>query len=216
MTNRVVLGDDHLLVREGLRSLLTDIPEVEVVGEASNGRDLVRLCQKLQPDIVLMDIAMPELNGVEATRQIVSEFPNMKVIALSMHSSRRTVEEMIKAGAVGYVLKNSAFEELASALKCVRENKAYISPSVASIILEKVAHPDEKTGASASVLSPREREVLQLLAEGYTAKQISEMLHMGTNTVQTHRRNIMEKLDIRSVAQLTKFAIREGITSPDL
>jgi two-component system response regulator NreC len=216
MTNRVLLGDDHLLVREGLRSLLEDIPEVEVVGEASNGRELVRLCQNLHPDIVLMDVAMPELNGVEATRKIVSEFPNIKVIALSMHSGRRTVEEMIKAGAVGYVLKNSAFEELTAALKCVQENKAYISPSVAAIVLEKVAHPDDQTGSPASVLSPREREVLQLLAEGYSAKQISEMLHMGTNTVQTHRRNIMEKLDIHSVAQLTKFAIREGITSPDL
>ena len=154
MAIRVVLGDDHVMIREGLKALIKGIPEVEVVGEADNGRDVVRLCHELKPDIAIMDIGMPELNGVEATRQIVMEIPQTKVIALSMHSSRRVVEETLQAGAVGYVVKNSAFTELASALKNVAESKAYISPSVAGHVLQKLTNPNQAGQSPASALSP--------------------------------------------------------------
>lgn len=213
---KIILGDDHVMVREGLKALLKDMPGVEIAGEADNGRDIVKLARKICPDVIIMDVAMPELNGVEATRQIVSEHPNTKVIALSMHSTRRVVEEMIQAGAVGYVLKNSAFEELASALDCIRNNKAYISPSVASIVLERFSNPSTHGPSPAAVLSPREREVLQLLTEGKNTKEIASSLTVSLSTVETHRRNIMNKLNLKTLPELTKFAIREGITSADL
>ena len=215
MPVKILLGDDHIMVRDGLKFLLKQIPDLEVVGEADNGRDIVRLSQKFSPDIVIMDIAMPELNGIEATRQILNENPEVKVIALSMHSSRRMVEEMIQAGAVGYVLKNSAFEELAEAVRNVRSNRAYISPSITAIVLEKIARPGSGEPTPSSVLSPREREVLQMLSEGKSTKEISAAINVSPSTVETHRRKIMQKLNIKTLPELTKFAIREGITSVD-
>jgi DNA-binding NarL/FixJ family response regulator len=212
---RIIIGDDHAIVRDGLVALLKDIPGAEVVGQAENGRELVQLARRHQPDVVIADVAMPELNGMEATRQILAEHPHVKVIALSMHSSRRMVEEMIQAGAVGYVLKSSAFQELASALASIKAGQAYVSPSIAALVLERIANPDVEGPSAASVLSPREREVLQLLTEGKKARDIADVLGVSLSTVETHRRNIMEKLDIRSLPELTKFAIREGITTAE-
>jgi DNA-binding NarL/FixJ family response regulator len=203
------------MIREGLKALIQKMPEVEVVGEADNGRDILPLCGQTEPDVVIMDVAMPQLNGVDATRRIKADHPRIKVIALSMHSSRNLVEDMLQAGAIGYVLKNSAFEELAAALKSASRNQAYISPSVAGMVIQNLNNKNTGKPSPASKLTLREREVLQLLAEGFAAKDIAARLYMSENTVQTHRRNIMEKLEIHSIANLTKFAIREGITSTD-
>ena len=211
---RILICDDHAMIREGLKALIKGIPGMQVVGEADNGRDVLRLCADLKPDLVIMDVGMPELNGVEATRRLTAEFPGTKVIALSMHASRRMVREMLRAGAIGYVLKNSAFDELATALDCAAKRRSYISPAVTEAVLENISER-EREASPGSVLTTREREVLQLLAEGYGPKEIAARLYMSENTAQTHRRNIMEKLNIHSIAKLTKFAIREGITSPE-
>lgn len=213
MICRIVLADDHSMMREGLRSLLKDIPNTEVIGEAENGRDTVRLCRELNPDLVIMDVAMPELNGIEATRQIVHENPKTKVIALSMHSTKRFVLDMLQAGAVGYLLKNCAFKELADALSTVQSNRAYISPAVASVVVEKIVSPAGENSSMDPNLTPREREVLQLLAEGRKVTEVADMLHVSTKTVQTHRRNLMAKLNLYSLPELTKYAIQHGLTS---
>ncbi|MEW5721537.1 MAG: response regulator transcription factor [Thermodesulfobacteriota bacterium] len=213
-TCRVLICDDHAMIREGLRALLDENPNLEVVGEADNGREVVRLCTLLNPDVVIMDIGMPELNGIEATRLIKAQRPAIRVVALTMHSSRRLVKEMLRAGAIGYVLKSSAFDELAAALDFACRDKPYISPSLAGVVLEEFNGRGDGPFPQPE-LTPREREVLQLLAEGHGIKDIAARLYMSENTAQTHRRNIMEKLNIYSIAQLTKFAIREGITSPE-
>ena len=210
---RIVLADDHNMLREGLRSLLKDIPGAEVVGEADNGRDTVRMCRELSPDLVIMDVAMPELNGIEATRQIVGENPRIKVIALSMHSTKRFVLDMLQAGAVGYLLKNCAFRELAQALETIKAGRAYISPAVASVVVEKIVSPASDVPSAAETLTPREREVLQLLAEGKRVSEAAKILHVSIKTIQTHRRNLMAKLNLFSLPELTKFAIQNGLTS---
>ena len=188
---------------------------IKVVGEAEEGRTTVRLAQELTPDVIIMDVAMPDLNGIEATRQILAEFPTIKVIALSMHDDRRFVLNMIKAGAKGYLLKDSAFKELAKAIKVVVSNQTYLSGEIADILVQdylSVATPDEFSAFH--LLSPREREVLQLLAEGKSSNQIAENLHISVKTVETHRAQLMAKLKIKSIAELTKYAIREGLTAP--
>ncbi len=216
MSTRIILADDHRIVREGLRSLLDEQPDVEVVAQAEDGRTAVQLAQKLSPDVVIMDIGMPALNGIEATRRIVAEVPGVKVIALSMHSDRRFVAEMFKAGASGYLLKDCAFEELARAINTVVANQLYLSPEIADVVVEDyVRHLTETDLSALSSLTSREREVLQLLAEGKSARQIASDLYMSVNTVATHRRHIMEKLDIDNIAGLTKYAIRAGLTSPE-
>jgi DNA-binding NarL/FixJ family response regulator len=201
----------------GLRSLLEKQAEMEVIGEADNGRVAVDLAKQYQPDIVIMDIGMPELNGVEATRQIVSVAPKAKILALSMHSDKRYVIAMLRAGATGYLLKNCAFKELTLAINTIVENKTYLSPAIADVVLEELVSSHDSRGKShdGSPLTAREREVLQLLAEGQVTKQIAAQLHVSVSTVETHRRQIMEKLDIHSIAELTKYAIREGVTSLD-
>ncbi|MBF0531122.1 MAG: response regulator transcription factor [Deltaproteobacteria bacterium] len=214
MTNcRIVLADDHSMLREGLKSLLGAMPGITVVGEADNGRDAVRLCHELGPDLVIMDVATPELNGIEATRQIVANAAGTKVIALSMHSTKRFVLDMLQAGAVAYLLKNSAFRELAEAIATVRAGRAYISPAVASIVVERVAAPETSMTTGPFKLTPREREVLQLIAEGKKAHDVAAKLHLRTKTVQTHRRNIMAKLNMFTLPELTKYAIQQGLTS---
>ena len=213
MAYRIILADDHNMLREGLRSLLKDIPGTEVIGEADNGRDTVRMCLELDPDLVIMDVAMPELSGIEATRQIVREHPRTKVIALSMHSTKRFVLDMLQAGAVGYLLKNCAFKELADALSTVRSGRAYISPAVASIVVERIVSPKNGDASATHSLTPREREVLQLLAEGKRVTEVADTLHVSMKTIQTHRRNIMAKLNLFSLPELTKFAIQNGLTS---
>jgi DNA-binding NarL/FixJ family response regulator len=216
---RILLADDHQIVREGLRSLLQQHDDMEVIAEARDGRGAVQLAHELRPDVVVMDVGMPGLNGIEATRQITSQEPHARIVALSMHSDRRFMGEMLKAGAKGYLLKDGAFEELATAIRSVVANKVYLSPRIANVVLDDYVHRDASgmsgdTSAFAN-LTPREREVLQLMSEGRATKEIAMDLHVSIKTVETHRRQIMEKLDIHSVAELTKYAIREGLTSLD-
>ncbi|MFH1465664.1 MAG: response regulator transcription factor [Pseudomonadota bacterium] len=214
MSYRVLLADDHRLMREGLKTLLAGESDLQVVGEAEDGRSAVNLTLELRPDVVIMDVAMPGMNGIEATRQILHDAPGTKVIALSMHSDRRFVSEMLKVGAVGYLLKDGAFEELVRAVRAVLAGQTYLHPRIASIVIEyHVRRPQHEGGSAWSVLTSREREVLQLLSEGKTSKQIAAKLHISAKTVESHRRQITEKLGLRSVAELTKYAIREGLTS---
>lgn len=214
MNIRIMIADDHEIVRNGLRSLIEKELDMEVIAEASNGRDAVRIALKLAPDVVIMDIAMPDLNGIEAARQIIAALPRIKVIALSMHADKRYVMEMLKAGASGYILKDSAFEELACAIRTALNNRTYLSPPITEIVIGDYVQLALATNGSAfSLLSAREREVLQLLAEGSSTAQIADCLCISVKTVETYRQHIIEKLDIRSIAELTKYAIREGLTS---
>ncbi|MEW6192922.1 MAG: response regulator transcription factor [Bacillota bacterium] len=216
MSTRIILADDHKIVRDGLAALLAKVPGLEVVAEAADGRTAVRLAREMLPDVVIMDISMPDLNGIEATRQIVAEVSGVKVIALSMHSGRRLVMEVFKAGASGYLFKDCAFEELASAIRSVVAGDTYLSPKIAGVMVKELATQSlTDTPVAFSVLTAREREVLQLLAEGKTTKKIASLLHLSTKTVETHRQQIMKKLNIHSVAELTRFAIREGLVSLD-
>jgi DNA-binding NarL/FixJ family response regulator len=214
MAIRILLADDHKIVRDGLRSLLQAEADLEVVGEAANGREAVRLAQELSPDVVVMDVGMPDLNGIEATRYIAGGASGAKVIALSMHSDRRFVEGMLAAGATGYLLKDSAFEELARAIRTVAAGRTYLCPLVAGVVVQTLVRASHAVQPARSpVLTPREREVLQLLAEGKSTKQIAGTLGVSVKTVETHRSRIMDKLDVHSVPELTKYAIREGLTS---
>ncbi len=214
MTIRILLADDHRLFREGLRSLLKDEPDMEVIAEADNGRDAVQKASELMPDIVVMDISMPDLNGIEATRQIASRVHGTKVIGLSVHSDRRFVEGMCKAGASGYLLKDCANEELIQAIRVVAVGQTYLSPVIAGTIMQGYLHgPEVKACPSTDQLTPREGEVLQLVAEGMTGKQIAARLNISIKTVDSHRHQIMKRLNLHSVAELTKFAVREGLTS---
>ena len=214
MVTKVLIADDHQIVRQGLRTLLEKEHDLKVVAEAEDGRSTVRLARETQPEVIIMDVAMPDLNGIEATRQIVSELPKAKVIALSMYADRRFVVNMLKAGASGYLLKDCAFEELTRAIRAVLAHKTYLSPGVSDIVVK-----DYMTGGSAlepsvfSVLTPREREVLQLMSEGKSTNQIAYCLHVSVKTIETHRQQVMHKLKMHSVAELTKYAIREGLTT---
>jgi two-component system response regulator NreC len=213
---KVVLADDHQIVRHGLRSLLSAEPDIKVVGEADNGRAVVRLVQELSPQVVIMDISMPDLNGIEATRQILSDFSGVKVIALSMHSDSLFVLNMFKAGASGYLLKDCALEELVKAVRTVMNRKVYLSPSISDIVVKDFVigwSPEDSSSSAYSILTAREREVLQLMAEGKTTNQIAESLCISVKTVEAHRKQLMTKLDIHSVAELTKYAIRQGLTT---
>jgi two-component system response regulator NreC len=213
---RVLLADDHAIVRHGLGRAIQQESDMEVVGQAEDGHRTVDLARELVPDVVVMDISMPDLNGIEATREIRREAPDVKVIALSMHSAKRYVTEMFKAGAVGYLLKDCDFDELARAIRAVAEGKTYVSPSISNVVVEDLVHGEEKIDPTAfSVLTQREREVLQLLSEGKTTKQIALRLHISPKTVEAHRLRVMNKLDIDNVAQLTKYAIQEGLTSAE-
>jgi two-component system response regulator NreC len=216
MSIRVVLADDHAIVRHGLGRAIQQEHDMEVVGQAQDGHTTVELARELAPDVVVMDISMPDLNGIEATREIRRETPGVKVVALSMHSAKRYVTEMFKAGAVGYLLKDCDFDELARAIRTVADGKTYVSPSISNVVVEDLVHGEEKLESNAfSVLTQREREVLQLLAEGKTTKQIALRLHISPKTVEAHRLRVMNKLDIDNVAQLTKYAIQEGLTSAE-
>lgn len=211
---KVLIADNHKILNDGLRTLLERDPAVKVVAQADNGLDAVRLARELRPDVVIMDVAMPGLNGMDATRQIRAELPETRVIALSMHSDKRYVTGMLSAGACGYVLKDSAFDELARAVEAVRRGQAYLSPEIAGIVIEDY-QGRMRAVSSDPDLAPREREVLQLLAEGKSTQQIARLLHISVKTVETHRRRTGQKLGIRTVAELTKYAIREGLTSAD-
>jgi DNA-binding NarL/FixJ family response regulator len=211
---RILIADDHGIVREGLRSLIEKEPDMKVVGEAKDGMETVELARQLSPDIIIMDVSMPNLNGIEATRQILSENPKIKVIVLSIHVERRIVKEILGAGAAGYVLKTYLFEELSRALRSVLVNGYYLSPKVTNIVVGEYLDDSASMQAGDKVnLTSREREILQLIAEGKTSKQIALISHISPKTVETHRRKLLDKIEASGVAELTKYAIREGITS---
>lgn len=213
MAIKILIADDHGILREAIASLLNNEFGMEVIGEAQDGRTAVRLAKELHPDVIIMDIAMPGLNGIEATRQIVREMPNIKVIALSVYADRRSVREMLKAGASGYVPKQCAFKELVTAIQNVVSNQTYLSSRISGIVVEEYIHRLEKNDNSAySILTPREREVLQLIAEGKSTKAIAKELFVSNKTIEWHRRQLMNKLGAQSVAELVKYAIREGLT----
>ncbi len=213
-TIKVILADDHMIIRDGLRALLERQPDMKVVAEADNGRIALQYAKELTPDVVIMDIGMRELNGIDATRQIVKMSPGVKVLALSMYSDKRFIKEMLKAGASGYMLKDSAFKELIDAIRVIIGNKTYISPSVANTVMEDyLEYLSEGKSSIRSLLTLRELEVLQLLAEGRTTKQIATSLCLSTKTIESHRIRVMQKIDVNNIADLTKYAIREGIIS---
>ena len=216
MAIRVLLVDDHQLFRQGMRSMLANDAGIEVIGEAENGRSAVELARQLAPDVVVMDISMPDLNGIEATRQIKERSPGTQILALSAHPDRRFVTGILAAGAAGYLLKDSAFEELCRAIHTVAGKQIYLSPAVAGGVVEASLGLTPADGASgAAALTPRQREVLQLLAEGVNIKQVAARMHLSVKTIETHRAQIMKKLDFQNVAELTKYAIREGLTTAD-
>lgn len=212
MTCKILLVDDHRIMRDGLRVLLENERDFKVVGQANNGREAIELAGRVNPDVVMMDIGMPGLNGVDATRQLVADHPNLKVIALSTHADKRYIVSMLHAGAVGYVLKDAAADEVVKAIRTTIKGRKYLSPQIAGTVIDSFLNGEGPGASCAQELGQREREVLQLLAEGMTSCEIASALTISTSTVETHRRNIMKKLKLHSVAELTKYAVREGIS----
>ena len=214
MGTKVMIVDDHRLMREGLRSIIEMESDLEVVAEAPGGRAAVRLAKEVSVDAVIMDITMPDLNGIEATKQFLSENPNIKVVALSMHSDDHFVAGMLQAGACGYLPKDCAAAELVDAIRTVTAGETYLSPRAANIVVESYRRALSKDkSTSAVVLTVREREVLQFVAEGETSKRIAARLNLSAKTVEAHRQQIMTKLNIRTIAGITKYAIQQGISS---
>jgi len=213
MSIRIVLADDHPIVRQGFRSLIEKHTDLEVVGETDDGRTAIEMCREFHPDVVVMDVSMPGLNGIEATHRITAECPGTKVVALSMHSNRRFVVDMLKAGAGGYLLKECVFDDLVRAVRTVMAGQRYLSPKIAGMVLDDYLTLLPESDKPAPTLTVREREVLQLLAEGNATKKIALKLSVSGKAIEAHRRMIMKKLDLHSVAELTKYALREGITS---
>lgn len=206
---KIVVVDDHTIVRQGLKMILAAQPDIEVVGEAANGREAVDLVQKLKPDIVLMDVAMPELNGIDATRRMVEANSRLKILVLSMHKEAVYVREILRAGARGYILKDAIDTELLSAVRSVARGDGYISPAVSGALLNDYR---KDVTDPADLLSNREREVLQLIAEGKTNKEIAGKLNLSVYTIDSHRGKIMEKLNLHSTGELVRFAIKHGLT----
>ncbi len=214
MPIKIVIADDHKIVRQGLRALLSAEPDMKVVAEADDGRTVLPLIQEFSPEVVIMDISMPGINGIEATRRIIAQYPEVKVIALSMHSDSFFVLNMFKVGASGYLLKDCAVGELVKAIRAVMDHKTYLSPGISDVVINNfISCKGSSGGAALFTLSAREREVLQYLAEGKTTNQIAEALGVSVKTVESHRKRIMEKSGMHSLAQLTKYAIRQGLTS---
>jgi DNA-binding NarL/FixJ family response regulator len=212
---RVLLADDHKMIRAGLRLVLEQQPDIVVAGEADDGRDAVALAGELKPDIVVMDVAMPNLNGIEAALQIKQARPEIAIVMLSMHSDEGYILRALRAGAAGYILKDSAEADLVSAVRAVAEGKSFFSPKVSRILLEDYMRKLRKTGAEDSydLLSAREREILQLVAEGKSSKEIANLLNLSVYTVETHRGNIMQKLNLRGIPELILYAVRKGIVA---
>jgi two-component system, NarL family, response regulator NreC len=205
---RILLADDHTVVRQGFRAILGQQPDMEIVGEAGNGRDVMRLAQDLTPDVIVMDVAMPELNGIEATRRLCGSVSNTRVLALSMHKDSVYVREMLKAGAKGYLLKDSVDRDLLEAVRALARGGEYISPAVQSALM---ANYKIDGSTPLDLLTSREREVLQLIAEGKTNKEVAAILNISVFTVDAHRGRIMEKLNVHNVNELVRFAVRNGL-----
>lgn len=213
---RILIADDHGVVREGMKVLIENQPDMEVVGEAEDGLMVTQLAKELSPDVILMDISMPNLNGVEATRLILTENPDIRVIALSVHLDKHFVTEMLKAGASGYVLKSCLFDEVLRALRTVNRNEHYLSPKITDVVLDDYIHYMATYNKTAEDhLTTRERQMIQMLAEGKSTKQVASSLHISPKTSDANRRQIMNKLGISSLAELTKYAIRKGLTSTE-
>jgi DNA-binding NarL/FixJ family response regulator len=211
----VLLADDHTLIRAGLRMVVDAQPDLAVVGEADNGRDAVSMAEALKPDVVVMDIGMPSLNGIEAARQIRETLPGTQIVMLSMHSDEGYVLRALKAGAKGYLLKDSAEADLARAIHAAAAGKSFFSPAVGKVLLEDYMRKLQRSGAEDSyeLLSPREREILQLVAEGNSSKEIANLLNLSVYTVETHRARVMQKLNLRGIPELILYAVRKGIVS---
>lgn len=213
---RVLLAEDHTIVRKGLRSLLDKETGIKVVGEAEDGREAIAKAEELHPDVVVMDIAMPGLNGLEATRQIKKRFPDMKILILTMHTNEEYVLQTLNAGASGYLVKKAAPAELISAINAVHKGDSFLSPSISRTVIDEYIRRSKEISEGEEgfeQLTVREREVLQLIAEGRKTREIAELLYISIKTVETHRAHIMDKLDIHSTAELTQYAIRKGIIS---
>lgn len=214
MRIKILVADDHKIMREGLKSILEKNPDMFVAGEASNGVEAADLAREINPDIIIMDINMPDLNGIEATARIIAETPGTRILALSMYADRGFLIKMLKAGAKGYLLKDCASDELTSAIKVILKNRIYISPSLVDDMVRDYVQLTDTVDLSAfSILTPRERDVLQKLSEGKSTKEIAFDLNLSIKTIETFRLKIQEKIGLRSIAELTKYAVREGLTS---
>ncbi len=210
---KIVLVDDHKLLRDGLRNIIEQKSNMHIIGEASNGRDAIKLCSKLCPDVIVIDVAMPEMNGIEAAKQIHKNQPNIKIIGLSMHSGKQFIQGMFKAGAFGYLLKDGDADELITAITAVVQNKKYLSKDINQDFLSLLKKGELLENTH---LSSREKEVLQLIAEGKSSKKIGELLFLSSKTVDVHRNNIMKKTELYTIPELTKYAIRKGLTSLEI
>ena len=217
MRTRIVLADDHALVRQGFTALLAAIPDFEVVGEAGNGREALQLIRALAPEVALMDISMPELNGLDATAHALRVQPQLKVIIVSMHATEAYVIEALRAGAAGYLLKDADAGELEQAIRAVTRGERYLAPSVSHHVIDRFLRAERgEQAAEAEVLSERQREVLQLIAEGRSTREIAVRLHLSVKTVETHRAHLMQRLEIFDVAGLTRYALRIGLVDPEV
>jgi len=210
----IVVADDHKIVREGLVKLLEGRSDFTVIGEASDGEEAVQMVLEKEPDVVIMDIWMPRLSGIDATRRIGKRGSQTKILVLSMHESRTYVEEVLRAGASGYIVKNSASSDLLQAIDAIQSGASYLSPAITQQVVDAIARPGDSSPSGVAMLTDREREVLQLIAEGLSSKEIASMLGVSLKTVDSHRSNLMEKLDIHKVSGLVRFAIRAGLVEP--
>jgi len=208
---RILIADDHEVARQGIRALVESHPGWEVCAEARDGREAVELCGKLQPDIVLLDVGMPNLNGLDAARQILSTAPDTRILILTMHDTDQVVRDVLAAGARGFLLKSDAGRDLITAVEALHNQRTFFTTKVAQMVLDGYLHPESEAEKNSNILTPREREVIQLLAEGKTSKEVAVALNLSVKTAETHRTNLMRKLDLHSVADLTLYAIRNGI-----
>ena len=214
MAIKVLIVDDHRITREGIRSMLEREPDMKVLGEAEDGRSATRMARELGPDLIVMDVCMPDMNGILATSVILGEFPKIKVLALSMLADTRVVHNMLRAGASGYLIKDCSFTELVRAIRMVMANKTYLSPGIMDVVVKDYVRPPSYSDSpSSSNLTIRESEVLQLVAEGHSTSQIAKSLYLSVKTIETHRQKIFSKINTKGIAGLTKYAIREGLTS---